>query len=66
MFVPSFKNADNNPTRNSFDKYYIPLVEIRDFNALIDNKPFFDQPVENKQETYETLIETSRNDDCTT
>ena len=26
------------------------LVEIKDFNALIDNKPIFDQPVTNKQE----------------
>ena len=33
------------PTRNSFDEYYMPLVEIKDFNALINNKPFFDQPV---------------------
>ena len=26
------------------------LVEIKDFDALIDNKPFFDQPVKNKHE----------------
>ena len=44
----------------------IPLVEIKDFNALIDNKPFFDQPVKKKQEWYEKLIEMSRNDDYTT
>ena len=50
------------PTRNSFDEYYMPLVEIKDFNALIDNKPFFDQPVKNKQEAYEKLNEMSRND----
>ena len=40
LFVLSFKNGNNNPTRNSFDRYYIPLVEIKVFNALIDNKPF--------------------------
>ena len=28
--------------------HYIPLVEVKDFNALIDNKPFFNQPVKNK------------------
>ena len=44
----------------------MPLVEIKDFNTLIDNKPFFDQPAKKKQETYETLIEMSRNDDYTT
>ena len=43
----------------------MPLVEIKDFNALIDNKPFFDQPVKNKQKAYEKLIEISRNNDYT-
>ena len=63
LFVLSFRNAHDNPTRNSFDKYYMPLVEIKDFHALIDNKPFFEHPVKNKQEAYEKLIEMSRNDD---
>ena len=44
----------------------MPLVEIKDFNAFIDNKPFFDQPVKNKQEAYEKLNEISRNDNYTT
>ena len=35
--------------RNSFLRYYIPLVEIRDFNVLVASKPFFDQPVKHKQ-----------------
>ena len=41
------------------------LVEIKDFNALIDNKPFFDHPIKNKQEVYDKLIKMSRNDDST-
>ena len=40
----------------------MPLVEIKDFNALIDNKPFFDQSVKSKQETFEM----SNNDNYTT
>ena len=39
------------------------LIEIIDFIALIDNKPFFDQPVKGKQEAYEKLIDMSKNDD---
>ena len=35
----------------------MPIVEIKDFNGLIGKKPFFDQPVINKQEAYEKLIE---------
>ena len=34
-------------------QYYMPQVEIKDFNALIDNKPFFDQPVKNRQKACE-------------
>ena len=65
MFVLSFKNGNDDPTRDSFDKYYISLVEVKDFYALIDNKPFFDRYVKNKQEAYENLIEMPRNDDYT-
>ena len=66
MFVLSFKYAKNDPRRDCFNKYYMQLVEIKDFSALIDNKPFFDQPVKNNQEAYEKLIEMARNDDYTT
>ena len=55
LFVLSFKNGNGEPTRNSFGEYYLPLVEIKGFNALIDNKSCFDQPVKNKQEAYENL-----------
>ena len=35
-----------------YHKYYMSLVEIKGFNALIEKKnPFFDQPVKNKEET---------------
>ena len=44
----------------------MPLVETKDFNALIDNKEFFVQPVKCKQETYQKLIERSRNHDYAT
>ena len=60
LFVLSFKNGDNDPTINYFFKYYMLLLEIKDFNALIQNKSFFDQPVKNKQEAHEQLVEMSR------
>ena len=44
----------------------MPLVKNNDFNTLIDNKPFFDQTVKNKQEAYEKRTEMSKNDDYTT
>ena len=44
----------------------MPLVEIEDFNALIEYKKFLDQPVKKKQEAYEKLVEMSRNNDYAT
>ena len=38
LFVLSFKNIN---AGEPFLRYYISLVEIKDFNVLIDNKPFF-------------------------
>ena len=66
LLVLSFKNDDDDPTRNSFDEYYMPLVEIKDFNAVTDIKPSFIKPVKNKQEVYEELVKMSGNDDYAT
>ena len=52
--------------RNYFGKYYRRFAEIKDFNALIGHKSTFDQFIKSKQEAYQTLVETSRNDEYTT
>ena len=49
MFVPLIKIGDNGPTRGSFNKHCMSLVGIKEFNALIDKKLFFDQPVTKKK-----------------
>ena len=41
LFAQLFKGGNNDPTRNYFDKYYMPQVEIKDFNARINSKSFF-------------------------
>ena len=43
MIDLSFKNI--NRLLVQVFRYYMPLVETKDFNILIDNKPFSDQPV---------------------
>ena len=63
VFVLSFENKND---RSSFSKYDVPKVEIKDFNVLIDRKPFFEVPVKNKEEAYEQIIEMSKNNDYTT
>ena len=63
LFVLTFENEDD---RTSFSKYYVPKVEIKDFNVLIDGKPFFEIPVKTKEEAYETIIEMTKYNDYTT
>ena len=63
LFVLTFENEDD---RTSFSKYFVPKVEIKDFNELINGKPFFEIPVKNKEEAYEAIIEMSKNNDYTT
>ena len=41
LFVLSFED-ENEDDRTSFSKYYLPKVEIKNFNVLIDEKPFFE------------------------
>ena len=63
LFVLSFENEED---RTSFSKYYVPKVEIKDFNVLIDGKIFFDVPVKNKEEAYEKIISIDKNNNYTT
>ena len=63
MFVLSFENENN---RTSFSKCYVPNVQIKEFNVLIDGKSVFDMPIKNGEETYENIVEMGRNNDYTT
>ena len=47
LFVLSFENEEE---RTSFAKYYVPKVEIKNFNVFIDGKSFLYVPVKNKEE----------------
>ena len=44
LFILAFENDDQRISNNS---YYIPNLEIKDYNVMIDGKNFFDQPVKN-------------------
>ena len=74
MTDPTFTNVnrlffllfENENDRTSFTIYYVPKVEIKDLNVLIDEKPFFEIPVKNKEEAHEQIIEININNDFTT
>ena len=68
LFVLAFEHDNNNEQRISNKRYYIPNVEIKDYNVMIDGKNFFDQPVKNDKVTYENIrkITIGQGDDYTT
>ena len=49
-----------------FQNIIVPKIEIKDFNVLIDGKPFFEIPIKNKEEAYEAIIEMTKNNDYRT
>ena len=49
--------------RDSFLHCYVPNINIKDFNVLIDGKSFFDLPLKNEEEAYEKIIEINRNNE---
>ena len=63
LFVLLFENEED---RTSFSKYYVPKVEIKDFNVLINEKRFFDVPVKNKEKAQEKIRNINKNKDYTT
>ena len=49
-------------------RYYLPLVEVKDYNVVINGRNFFDHPIKNNLITYDNIrkIATGQGDDYTT
>ena len=64
FFVLAF---ENDTQRSSHSDYYLPNVEIKDYNIMINGENVFDQPIKNNKKTYENIrkIATGRGDDYT-
>ena len=52
FFVLAF---ENDIQRLSHSKYYLPNVEIKNYNIMINGGNFFDQPIKNNKVTYENI-----------
>ena len=65
LFVLAFENDDD---RTSNDQYYLPTVEIKDYNIVINGENFFDHPIKSNKVTYDNIrkIATGQGDDYTT
>ena len=65
LSVLKFENYNH---RTIHDRYYFPIVEIKDYNIMINGENFFDQPIKHDKVTYENIrkIATGQGDDYTT
>ena len=71
MFVLAFDNTDNGAKkveRNSHKKYFLPRVNITNYNVLIDRRNFYDQPINDLVKQYDEIRKTAtgQGDDYTT
>ena len=66
LFVLSFARNIIGDDRDPFSDYYVPNVEIKDFNVLIDGKIYFDLPVKSEEEAYEKIMDMMKHNDYTT
>ena len=68
LFVLAFNNAANRIERDSPRKYFLPRVNITDYNVLFDGRNFYDQPINDQIKKYDEIrkIATEKRDDYTT
>ena len=63
LFVLAYQTTDD---RQSYSQFYLPKVMVKDYNVIIDKLAFFDLPIKTEEETYEKIIDISRNNEYTT
>ena len=65
LFILLFQNDTQ---RTSAKSYYLPNVEIKDYNVMINGENVFHQPIKNNKVTYENVrkIAIGQGDDYTT
>ena len=52
LFVLAYQTAND---RQSFSRFYLPNVMVKDYNVIIDKLAFFDLPIKTEEEGYKKL-----------
>ena len=56
LFLMAYSRADDNQdTRNGQRKYYLPRIDLKKCNVVIDGRNFYDNPIESYIEKYREL-----------
>ena len=53
LFVTAYNRANGQPTRNGQRKYYLPRIDLEKYNVIIDERNFYDNPIESDIENIE-------------
>ena len=48
----AYNSANDQPTRNGQQKYYLPRIDLNKYNVIIDGRNFYDNPIESDIEKY--------------
>ena len=51
----AYNRIDGQPTRNGQRKYYLPRIDFKKYNVIIDGRNFYDNPIESDNEKYREL-----------
>ena len=51
----AYNREDDQPTRNRQQKYYLPRIDLKKYNVIIDGRNFYDNPIESDVEKYREL-----------
>ena len=50
LFLMEYSREANQPIRNGHQKYYLPRIDLKKYNVIIDGRNFYDNPIENNSE----------------
>ena len=68
LFVLPYASGDNITNENSYRKYFLPRLKIKNYNIEIDGRNFYDQSINDLIKQYDEIrkISTGQGDDYTT
>ena len=55
LFIMAYSKLAGQATRNGQRKYYLPIIDLKKYNVIIDERNFYDNPVESNIEKYREL-----------
>ena len=55
LFVMAYLRGNNQFTRNSKRKYYLPRIYLNKYNVIIDGRNFYDNPIKSDIKKYREL-----------